>query len=123
MGKSASILPQADFINGIVLPHFYLFAPVVYGLELLTAVSHILGLFVRFWGIVGAPQILDPWLGLYNADGEWPWTYFFPLMLQAIFATDQYGRSLGLDAIIVDRCARATTNRGPNSAAVLGALT
>jgi uncharacterized membrane protein YphA (DoxX/SURF4 family) len=121
MGKSAAIQLQADFVNNIVLPHFYVFAPVVYSLEVLTAVSLILGIFVRFWAIIGALQILNLWLGLYNAENEWPWTYFFLLMLQLIFALHQYGRSLGLDAIVVDRYAR-TNNRGAVSG-LLGALT
>ena len=122
MGKSASIPLQADFVNNIVLPHFYLFAPIVYSLEVLTAVSLILGLFVRLWGIIGALQILNLWLGLYSAPGEWPWTYFFLLLLQLMFALHQYGRSLGLDAIIVDRYAR-TRAPTPYSNLVLGALT
>ena len=102
-GKSAAIPQQADFVNNIVLPHFYLFAPVVYALELLTAVSLMLGIFVRFWGVIGALQILNLWLGLYNAEGEWPWTYFFLLVLMLIFAVHRFGRSLGLDAVIVAR--------------------
>jgi uncharacterized membrane protein YphA (DoxX/SURF4 family) len=101
MGKSAAIPLQADFVNNIVLPHFYVFAPIVYAAETLTAISLILGLFVRFWGFIGALQILNLWLGLYNAEGEWPWTYFFLLVLQLIFAVHRYGRSLGLDALIV----------------------
>jgi hypothetical protein len=103
MGKSAAIPEQAYFVNNIVLPHFYLFAPVVYALEVLTAVSLMLGIFVRLWGVIGALQILNLWLGLYNAEGEWPWTYFFLLVLQLIFAVHRYGRSLGLDAVIVAR--------------------
>ena len=103
MGKSAAIPQQAEFVNNIVLPHFYVFAPVVYSLEVLTAVSLMLGIFVRFWGVIGALQILNLWLGLYNAAGEWPWTYFFLLLLQLIFAVHRYGRSLGLDAVIVTR--------------------
>ncbi|MGH7126518.1 MAG: hypothetical protein ACREFI_19230 [Stellaceae bacterium] len=122
MGKSASIPLQADFVNNIVLPHFSLFAPAVYGLEVLTAVSLILGIFVRFWGVIGALQILNLWLGLYNAQGEWPWTYFFLLVLQLIFALHQFGRSLGVDAIIVDRLEPAP-RRGAISSTVLGALT
>jgi uncharacterized membrane protein YphA (DoxX/SURF4 family) len=102
-GKSAAIPQQADFVNNIVLPHFYLFAPVVYSLEVLTAVSLMLGIFVRFWGVIGALQILNLWLGLYNAEGEWPWTYFFLLVLMLIFAVHRFGRSLGLDAVIVAR--------------------
>jgi hypothetical protein len=103
MGRSAAIPLQGDFVNNVVLPHFYLFAPIVYALEVLTAVSLILGIFVRFWGIIGALQILNLWLGLYNAEGEWPWTYFFLLVVQLIFALHHYGRSLGLDALLVER--------------------
>jgi hypothetical protein len=103
MGKSAAVPLQAYFVNNIVLPHFYLFAPVVYGLEVMTAVSLILGLFVRFWGLIGALQIVNLWLGLYSAPGEWPWTYFFLLVLMLIFSLHRYGRRLGLDAIIAAR--------------------
>ena len=103
MGHSAAIPLQANFVNNVVLPHFYVFAPIVYALEVLTAVSLILGLFVRFWAIIGALQILNLWLGLYNAEGEWPWTYFFLLVLQLIFALHRYGRSLGCDALIAAR--------------------
>jgi uncharacterized membrane protein YphA (DoxX/SURF4 family) len=103
MGKSAAIPLQADFVNNIVLPHFYLFAPIVYAAEVLTAVSLILGCFVRLFGIIGALQILNLWLGLYSAPGEWPWTYFFLLVVMLIFALHRYGRSLGLDAIMVAR--------------------
>jgi uncharacterized membrane protein YphA (DoxX/SURF4 family) len=103
MGKFAAFPLQADFVNNIVLPHFYVFAPIVYSLEVLTAASLILGMFVRFWGLIGALQILNLWLGLYNAEGEWPWTYFFLLVIQLIFAVHHYGRSLGLDALIVER--------------------
>jgi uncharacterized membrane protein YphA (DoxX/SURF4 family) len=105
MGESASIPLQADFVNHIVLPHFYFFAPIVYTLEVLTAVSLMLGVFLRLWGLIGALQVLNLWLGLYNAQGEWPWTYFFLLVLQVIFTLHRYGRSLGLDAIIVERTA------------------
>jgi hypothetical protein len=86
-----------------VLPHFYLFAPVVYGLEVLTAVSLILGCFMRLGAVIGALQIANLWLGLYSAPGEWPWTYFFLMLLMLSFALHHYGRSLGLDAVIVAR--------------------
>ena len=103
MGRHAAIPLQADFVNNIVLPHLYVFAPLVYGFEVLTAVSLILGLFARLGGAIGALQIANLWLGLYSAPGEWPWTYFFLLLLLASFWLHHYGRSLGLDAIIVAR--------------------
>jgi hypothetical protein len=109
-GQSAAISLQGDFVNHIVLPNFYLFAPMVYGLEVLTAASLILGLFVRLWGVIGALQVLNLWLGLYNAEGEWPWTYFFLLVLMVIFTLHRYGRSLGLDALILARAPVARAN-------------
>jgi uncharacterized membrane protein YphA (DoxX/SURF4 family) len=112
MGKHAAIPLQSDFVNNIVLPHFYLFAPAVYGLEVLTAMSLILGCFVRLGGVIGALQILNLWLGLYSAPGEWPWTYFFLLLLMASFALHHYGRSLGIDAIIVARVKQPRTILG-----------
>ena len=59
-----------------------------------------LGAFVRAFAIIGALQILNIWLGLYSAPGEWPWTYFFLLLLQLLFAVQCYGRSLGIDAVL-----------------------
>jgi uncharacterized membrane protein YphA (DoxX/SURF4 family) len=112
LSESAPIPLQADFVKHIVLPHFYFFAPIVYTLEVLTAVSLILGLFVRLWGLIGALQVLNLWLGLYNAEGEWPWTYFFLLVLMVIFTLHRYGRSLGLDAIILERTAAKRTSGG-----------
>ena len=67
LGEHASIPLQADFVNNIVLPNFYLFAPIVYAAELLTAVSLMFGAFVGLFGIIGALQILNLWLGLYSA--------------------------------------------------------
>src|SRR5712672_1225999 len=109
MGKYAAIPAQADFVNNVVLPHFYLFAPMVYGLEVLTAVSLMLGVFVRLGGVVGALQIVNLWLGLYSAPGEWPWTYFFLLLLMLSFALHHYGRSLGVDALIIARLKKPRT--------------
>src|SRR4051794_18890323 len=75
--------------------------PLVYGLEVLTAVSLMLGLLVRLGGVIGALQIVNLWLGLYSAPNEWPWTYVFLILLMASFALHHYGRSLGIDAIVV----------------------
>jgi hypothetical protein len=111
-GQSAAIPLLRDFVNHIVLPNFYFFAPIVYTLEVLTAVSLMLGIFVRLWGWIGALQVLNLWLGLYNADGEWPWTYFFLLVLMVIFALHRFGRSLGLDAIILQRAANQRVKVG-----------
>jgi thiosulfate dehydrogenase [quinone] large subunit len=100
LGQHAAIPLQADFVNQIVLPNFYWFAPIIYVAELLTAVSLMLGAFVGLFAMIGALQILNLWLGLYSAPNEWPWTYFFLIVLQLVFAFDHYGRSLGVDALL-----------------------
>ena len=107
MGQHASIPLQADFVNQIILPNFYWFAPIVYAAELLTALSLMLGAFVGLFGLIGAVQIANLWLGLYSAPNEWPWTYFFLIVLQLIFAFDHYGRSLGVDALLARRPLRS----------------
>jgi hypothetical protein len=40
------------------------------------------------------------WLGLYNAPGEWPWTYMFLVVIQLIYLIDPPGRSVGFDALL-----------------------
>ncbi|MGH7095561.1 MAG: hypothetical protein ACREFB_18760 [Stellaceae bacterium] len=106
MGKYAAIPLQSHLVNNVVLPHFYVFAPMVYAAEVLTGVSLMLGVFVRLFGLIGALQIFNLWLGLYNAPGEWPWTYFFLLVVQLMFAVHCYGRSLGVDTMLVARNSR-----------------
>lgn len=101
IGKFSAIPLQGEIFSKIVLPHFYVFAPIVYAAEVLVAVSLMLGLFTRLFGLFGALQILNLWLGLYNAPGEWPWTYFFLFVLQLMFAVHCYGRSLGIDALLL----------------------
>ena len=69
-----------------------------------------LGVFVRPGGAIGALQIGNLWLGLYSAPGEWPWTYFFlAFLLMLSFALHHYGRSLGLNSVIVTRLGKRPT--------------
>ena len=99
MAQGASFAGQADFVKKIVLPHFYFFAPQVYAGEVLVAVSLMLGLFTRVGGFLGALMAVNLWLGLYRLDSEWPWTYFFLVVIQIMFVAYRPGRSLGLDAL------------------------
>jgi uncharacterized membrane protein YphA (DoxX/SURF4 family) len=101
MAKYASTGVQQHFVKDIVLPHFSLFAPQVYLGEVFVAVSLILGFFSRLGALVGAAMAANLWLGLYRSPSEWPWTYFFLLLLQITFVVYRPGRSLGLDAILL----------------------
>jgi uncharacterized membrane protein YphA (DoxX/SURF4 family) len=109
MGQYAALGVQSAFVNNIVLPHFKVFAYQVWAIETLIAVSLLLGLFTRLGGLLGALMALNLWLGLYNAPNEWPWTYFFLLLLMGFFIVTRAGRALGLDALISSR--RNSVNR------------
>ena len=71
----------------------------VYAIEVFIAVSLILGVVTRIGAALGALMAINLWLGLYNAPGEWPWTYMFLVVLQLIFLINPPGRSLGIDAL------------------------
>lgn len=62
-----------------------------------------LGLLTRLGALLGTLMALNLWLGLYSAPGEWPWTYMFLVVIQALFAIDPPGRSLGADALLAAR--------------------
>ena len=103
MAKHAAFGWQSAFVKDVLQPHFYLFAPQVYATEVLIAISLMLGLFARAGGALGALMAINLWLGLYRAPYEWPWTYFFLILLQTTFAVLHAGRSLGIDAMLARR--------------------
>src|ERR1700680_4816632 len=86
------------FMKDVVLPHMTIFGPIVFLAELVFAGSMILGLAVRFVGVLAVAYALQLWLGLYDNPAEWPWTYMFLALLMFVFVLEAAGRSLGLDA-------------------------
>jgi hypothetical protein len=91
---------HSALVREVIQPHFYFFAPQVYATEVIIAISLMLGAFTRIGGALGALMAVNLWLGLYRAPYEWPWTYFFLILLQTTFAVLHAGRSLGFDAIL-----------------------
>ena len=96
----AAIVLQGELVRMIVLPHLSLFGPLVYLVELVIGVTLLLGLCSRAGALLGLLMGLNLWLGLYSAQGEWPWTYMFLIIIQAIFMIDPSGRLLGADALL-----------------------
>jgi uncharacterized membrane protein YphA (DoxX/SURF4 family) len=96
----AAIVLQGELVRMIVLPNLTLFGPLVYLVELVIGVTLLLGLCSRAGALLGLLMGLNLWLGLYSAQGEWPWTYMFLVIIQAIFVIDPPGRSLGADALL-----------------------
>ena len=95
---SAAFEFHRTFLKDVVLPNMRLFGPIVFLAELAFAASMILGLAVRFLGVLAVAYTLQLWLGLYGNSSEWPWTYMFLAMLMFLFALEGAGRSLGFDA-------------------------
>jgi hypothetical protein len=100
MVDGAAFQLQSDFVHYVVQPHFLLFAPIVYATEVFIGISLITGTAVRLGSLLGAAMAINLWLGLYHAHGEWPWTYFFLIVIQLMFAIHRAGLSLGADALI-----------------------
>ncbi len=99
----AAIPLQSTLVDQVVLPNIAVFGPLVYLVEVAIGVSLILGLLTRAGALLGALMGINLWLGLYSAPGEWPWTYMFLIVVQALFILDPPGRSLGLDALLGPR--------------------
>ncbi|HET7883418.1 MAG TPA: DoxX family membrane protein [Acetobacteraceae bacterium] len=99
----AAVALQGTLVRDVVLPNIAVFGPLVYLVELAIALSLLLGLFSRAGALLGLLMGVNLWLGLYSADGEWPWTYMFLVMIQAWFVIDPPGRVLGLDALLRNR--------------------
>jgi hypothetical protein len=100
MVDGAAFQLQSDFVHYLVQPYFLVFAPIVYATEVFIGVSLMTGTAVRLSGLLGAAMAINLWLGLYHARGEWPWTYFFLIVVQLMFVIQRAGRSLGGDALI-----------------------
>jgi uncharacterized membrane protein YphA (DoxX/SURF4 family) len=100
MVEHASTPLQSALVRDVVLPNITIFGPLVYVIEVAIAVSLILGVATRLGAALGALMAINLWLGLYNAPGEWPWTYMFLVILQFIYLIDPPGRSLGVDALV-----------------------
>lgn len=97
--KHAAIPLQSFLVKTVVLPHIMIFGPLVYAIEVAIGISLILGLFTRLGAALGILMGVNLWLGLYSAPHEWPWTYFFLIIIMALFFLDPPGRLLGMDAL------------------------
>ena len=115
MVDGAAFHIQSDFVQYIVLPHFQVFAPMVYAIEVLIGASFITGTAVRLFSLLGAAMAINLWLGLYRTPYEWPWTYVFLTAAQLLFFILDAGRSLGGDALIARRLERTHARYGLGS--------
>jgi uncharacterized membrane protein YphA (DoxX/SURF4 family) len=114
MASRAAFEVHRDLVRDVLLPHLGLFGPVVFLAELTFAISMMLGLGVRFVGILSILFVTNLWLGIYRPGNpaEWPWSYVFLMMLMFLFSLNAAGRSLGLDALLRREVAVVREGRG-----------
>ena len=115
MVDHAAIPLQSELVARIVLPNIAVFGPLVYLTEVGIGISLMLGVCSRLGALAGVGMAINLWLGLYSAPGEWPWTYFFLVVIQLLFLLDPPGRSLGVDVLLQESVLRVS----PRGAAVL----
>jgi len=115
MVDHAAIPLQSELVARIVLPNITVFGPLVYLTEVGIGISLMLGVCSRLGALAGIGMAVNLWLGLYSAPGEWPWTYFFLVVIQLLFLLDPPGRSLGVDLLLQESVLRIS----PRGAAVL----
>ena len=115
MVDHAAIPLQSELVARIVLPNIAVFGPLVYLTEVGIGISLMLGVCSRLGALAGVGMAINLWLGLYSAPGEWPWTYFFLVVIQLLFLLDPPSRSLGVDVLLQESVLRVS----PRGAAVL----
>lgn len=114
--EHAAYALQATIVKSVILPHFTPFVFCLYVFEVVVAVALFFGLYTRIVSTLGALLIFSLFLGLYRAPIEWPWSDVFLIVLMAIVAIEDYGRSLGLDAYLEARSPDARLRRAAASA-------
>jgi uncharacterized membrane protein YphA (DoxX/SURF4 family) len=114
MATRAAFEFHREFVTSFLLPHRYLFGPLVFLAELFFSVSLILGFAVRLAGVLAILFVLHLWLGIYRPGdpAEWTWSYLFLAFLMFLFVLHSAGRSLGLDALLRREVAAVREARG-----------
>lgn len=92
--------PFTLFVENVVLPNFVFFGWVALVTECSLGAFLLVGLFTRFWAVVGVAQALAITFSVLNAPNEWHWSYYLMILAHvAIFATAA-GRSFGVDGLL-----------------------
>ena len=89
----------ADFVTGVVMPNFLLFAWLTFLVELAIGLSLTLGLFTRLGALVGLLWSFNLAVGLLAVPGEWPWSYLMLMMWHGLFLVSTQYQTWGVDAM------------------------
>ncbi len=89
----------ADFVAGIVIPNFILFAWLTFFIELVIGLSLTLGLFGRLGAVLGLLWSFNLAIGLLSVPGEWPWSYLMLIMWHGLFLVSTNQQKWSLDSL------------------------
>lgn len=106
MVAHSAIPAQGAFVGNVIIPNITIVGPLVYAGEVVVGISLMLGLFSRLGAAIGLVMALNLWFGQYSTPHEWPWTYFFLVLLQTWFVIEPPGRWLGADVLLRNRIGR-----------------
>jgi uncharacterized membrane protein YphA (DoxX/SURF4 family) len=103
------VYPQAEnplpwyaaFINNVILPIRFAFAPFQLVTELLLGLALLVGFLTPLASLAGIFFLINTMLA--SAGQDWPWAYLMPIAILAVTAIAQAGRSFGLDSTLVRR--------------------
>ena len=90
----------ADFVSGVVIPNFTLFAWVIFLSEMLVGLSLLTGMLTRLGAALSLLMALNLGVGLLEVPGEWPWSYLMLAMWSFVFLIAGAGRLWGVDGLL-----------------------
>ncbi len=93
----------ADFVAGVVLPNFILFAWLTFFMELVIGLSLTLGLFSRAGAMLGLLWSFNLAIGLLSIPGEWPWSYLMLIMWHGLFLVSIKQQTWNLDRFLPEK--------------------
>jgi uncharacterized membrane protein YphA (DoxX/SURF4 family) len=100
-GRSSGGASCTKFVDSVILPHFMLFAAIIFMAELVTGISLVSGMFVRLGAFIGLVLSLNLYLGLAHAPGEWYWAYIL-LILTHLALLTQVKHYFSLSSLLDD---------------------
>lgn len=89
------------FIHSVILPIAPFFTKFQLVTELLMGVALLLGFLTPLTSLFAAFFVLNTFLASWGAD--WPWSYLTILGILGVLFFTRAGRSMGLDALLVER--------------------
>jgi thiosulfate dehydrogenase [quinone] large subunit len=92
--------PYAWVVEHLVLPNFTFFAWVTTITEAMIGGFLLVGLFARFWTLVGAVQTVAIALSILNVPNEWSWAYYMMFAGHVILFAVAAGRTFGIDGVL-----------------------